>query len=443
MTELFSAQQLPNHEAMNEIAPLIDELRDSNELSGNVEFLAAKDRVENAEDALDRIAESVGADGLDEAVAEYVDHSEAERQQHPDELKKAVAVAVEEVFVHPELARLTTIELRTVPIEELGEVLKDVETVKGEAAVEDVIEAIEAADTESSGIPEFDRLDDYSPEFKGQMLLHRSNADLKPGDMVLPSDQISAEMHEELNSKRAFSSSSAPQGSGGYDKQLAHAGVRDFGKQYGDYLYVVEPIEDDTLKWGENFGAGVSRGRKFTSKALAIGGDDFDTTDSRTGKLHHEVVSTKGFRVVERIAHEPDYEEAMLPWPTVRSAIDKHQARRKNAMVGVLKDDGTMLTEKIRTTSRLKGVHIGPRNSPGSFRADANKQLPVDMQNKFDLRKQQAENPRQIALPGMPISKFRKKHEVPTMSEPYFEPRDQIDTMFPEMEVISPRRPML
>ena len=115
-----------------------------------------------------------------------------------------------------------------------------------------------------TGIPEFDALDDYTPEFAGQVLLHRTNAELKPGDIVLPSDQISSETHEQLNGGRGFRSQSSPHSYSGssYDQKLAHAGTRDY-KEYGDNLYIVEPLEGDTVKWGENFGVATGRDHAY------------------------------------------------------------------------------------------------------------------------------------------------------------------------------------
>ena len=450
---------VPNHEAMMQVTPVVEAMRDEHDLEGTVEFIEAKHHVEDARLSYEQLVDSVGKHQHDQVIAEYI-HDVEEIKDSSDELPRALAIGAEELRAHPFEAPHTAAELLDAPTEQLGEALRDIALVEDDATVETIIEALERSNLNSeingSGIPEFDRLDDYSPEFSGQILLHRSNGEMNPGDIVLPSDQISEEMHEELNGRRSFQSTSRPGASKSYDQQLAHAGTRDYGHQYGKYLYVVEPIEGDTLKWGENFGMPNFRHHKAESPAIdrtglgRIGnnvidpsGGRFARTDSYTGKQFNEVVSTQGFRVVKRIEHEPNYEKALLPWPVSMAAARKHEARRDNETVAIMHDDGTILVEKIRTSSRKNGNKIGSGNNPGSFRAEAHKQVPANLQNRFDLRKQQAENLGQMTLPDMPISKFRKKHEVPSYSEPYFEPNDQLDTPLPGMEKTVSSRPMM
>ena len=450
---------VPNHEAMNQVAPAIDALRDEHDLQDSVELIEAKRHVDEARDAHDRLVVSVSADQHDHVTADYI--QDVEQLNDPfGELPKALAIGAEELRIHPYEAPETAAELLEAPIEQLGEALRDVALVEGSNVVEEIIEAIEASDNATedsgSGIPEFDRLETYSPEFSRQLLLHRSNGEMDPGDIVLPSDQIPEEMHQKLNGSRSFPSSSRPSASKSYDQRLAHAGTRDFGEGYGKYLYVVEPIEGDTLKWGENFGAPDLRHNRAESPAInrsAAGianpddidpsGGRFASTDSFTGKQFNEVVSTRGFRVVKRIDHEPGYEEAMLPWPVSMAASEKHSARRENEKVAIMHDDGTILVDTIKTTSRLSGAKTGSGNRPGSFRAEAHKQLPKNLQNKFDLRKQQTDNPGQMTFPDMPISKYRKKHEVPVYAKPHFEPRYELDTPLPNMEDVLPSRPQM
>lgn len=289
----------------------------------------------------------------------------------------------------------------------IGEVIE-----LGEAAVEDAAEDQQA--DKATGIPEFDRLDDYTPEFAEQILMHRSNAELSEDDIILPSNQISSEMHEQLNGKRGFTSTSSPRGSAEfYDAKLAHAGTRDFGKIYGDYLYEVEPLEGDTLKWGENFGADVNRKKRAESPAIDTRVDAKPaTTDSYTGKQHNEVVSTKGFRVVRKIPHEPTYDEAMLPWPVSQEAIAKHQARNENRLSNVApkSSDTTpgygQAFPILRTTARKRPDKMGGVDMPGTYRAFADERNPAEWRTKFDAMKQQTEYPGQPALPGMSMSKY-------------------------------------
>ena len=434
-----------NHEAMEHVTPVVDAFRDSHELDGQIEVLAAE-RVEDAADMLSTIETAVTADELDDAVAEYMEHTESERAEHPDQLARAVAVGVEEVYAHPADSTRTAAELYESPIKELGDALRDVQTIRGEGAVEAIVELIEAADTKS-GIPEFDRLDDYSPEFAGQLLLHRSNAELSADDIILPSDQISAEQHASLNSQRGFTSSSSPTGSGGYDSKLAHVGTRDFGTQYGKYLYIVEPLEGDTLKWGENFGADVSRGRKVTSRAIDTAKDQFATTDSYTGKLHHEVVSTKGFRVVEKVPHEPAYDEAMLPWPVSQQSIDTHRARKQNKISNVAPrgsdtEPGFGPAYTVRTESRKKPGTLGPVDSPGTYRAYGQRN-PAEWRGRFDALKHQAEYPGQPSLPGVTMSKYgaADRWAAQTLPRPESPAHDQKDTPLPGMDDMEPIRP--
>lgn len=444
---------LPNHEAMPEVSLLIDQFNTDNELGESVK-LHANERFNQAVLSLEEICGVVGETELDSAVAEFVEHVE-QSSDDPTEIAKAVSLGVQEVYVHPNYSALTAHELHQAPTQELGDALRDVAIVEGDDAVKEIMEHIEDA---GSGIAEFDALDDYSPEFSGQVLLHRSNGELNPGDIILPSDQISADMHQRLNAKRSFSSSSAPGGAGGYDKQLAHAGTRDYGETYGEYLYIVEPIDGDTLKWGENFGMPNFRHMRAESPAInrsSVGkadltavdpsGGKFAKTDSFTGKQYNEVVSTQGFKVVKRIAHEPDYEESMLPWPVSANALDTHTERRKNSKVGVMHDAGHVITEVVNVNSRKRASKIGAKDYPGTYRAGATDQIAANLQNKFDLRKQQAENPGQMPLPEMPRAKFRMKHEVPSGEvQPYRSgPEDQQDTPLPGLEDTSPKRPMI
>lgn len=434
-------QLTPNHEAIHEVAAQVDALSAEHALTGEVDLLAAE-RVHAAESMLRQIEDTVGADYADSAVAEFVDYMEHSPEARDNDRQMAIAVGVEEIYSHPATTPLTASELHGAPTAELGEALRDFAAVEGDGAVDEIIVSIEKS---GSGIPEFDKLDDYSPEFPGQKILHRSNAEFTVGDIVLPSDQISPEIHKQLNASRSFTSTSSPNGSVEYDKKLAHAGTRDFGRAYGEYLYVVEPLEGDTLKWGENFGADVNRGKKAKSPAIELGSGTLATTDSHTGKLHNEVVSTKGFRVVERVSHEPIYEEAMLPWPISPDAVRRHKDRRENSTYTVTHDDGHAVHGFIQTTSRRKPNKIGVINSPGTYRAGANDQIAANLQTKFDVRKQLTEHPGQIAIPDMPIARYRTKNEG-SYSDNSWPPSNETlsrDEPLPGMENVTPVRPLM
>jgi len=360
------------------------------------------------------------------------------------------------------------------PLDELSEAFSSIEETEGADALGAIIERIEAVEQEfaashgepithadldvltagevMTGIPEFDRLDDYSPEFAGQMLLHRSSAELHEGDIVLPSDQVSSEMHELLNKNRSFRSTSSPEGTIEYDKKLAHAGTRDFGEQYGQYLYIVEPFEGDTLKWGENFGADVSRKRQAVSLAIDLQSGRPAVTDSYSGKQHNEVVSMQGFRVVKKIQHEPHYRETMLPWPVSSDALAKHSARSENRLsnVGAMGSDTTpgygLAFPIRRTTSRKHPGKIGSINSPGTYRAGASEQNPAELRTRFDVIKQNAEYPGQSALAGMAIGTYGDPDRwKPVDVSPPIRPEQlEKDTPLPGMEdYVPPSRPVL
>lgn len=348
------------------------------------------------------------------------------------------------------------------PLDELAAAFEVIAKERGEESLFVVIDRIEKAEqnrgiadrVEGTGIPEFDRLDDYSPEFPEQVLMHRSNAEFIEGDIIMPSNQISPEMHKELNSVRRFNSTSSPHAAGTgehefYDAKLAHAGTRDFGEVYGKYLYVVEPIEEDTLKWGENFGASVQRKQKAQSTALQVSGE-LAFTDSYQGKQYNEVVSTKGFRVVEKIHHEPIYGDLMLPWPVGPDAIAKNTVRRENkysdvAPRGSDTTPGYGGAYKVNAESRKRPGKIGPVGYPGTYRAGSSNKNPAEHRTRNDVIKQHAENPGQLSLPEMPVNKYgRPDRWSPIEAQKPRSPGvSEQDTVLPGMEDHAPLRPLI
>lgn len=442
------------------------------------EQLGAQSRIADAKELLTALEQD---SNTDESVAELLRHT----SEHgaPEDRIVADEVGGLSIAEGDVTGREVPLLLGEQPPDELGVALADIEKAQGEDALERIIERIEEVEQElaashgkafatigpemldnindivtgevrtteaMTGMPEFDRLDDYTPEFPEQILMHRSNAELNEGDIVLPSDQVSAEMHEALNRERSFRSTSSPQGSIEYDKKLAHAGTRDFGEQYGQYLYVVEPLEGDTLKWGENFGADINRKRKAVVPAIDRSPSRQASTDSYTGKWHNEVVSTKGFRVVKKIAHEPVYGEAILPWPVTPDAIAKHKARAEHKLSNVA-PPGSDTTPgyggafRIETIPRVRASSIGAKDHPGSYRAGATERNPAEWRTRFDVIKQNAEHPGQSALPGMSISEHGDPDRWKSLDVPSPTPPERLeeDTPLPDMEnYIPPSRPM-
>lgn len=138
----MTEQPIPNHEAMNTVSPVIEAFASEHDLTGEVR-LGAADRVGEAQEVLRKIDTAVGEEGVDKAVAEYVDDAIVSDTVNQEEERVAVAVGVQEVYEHPDSSLLTAGELGIVPVEDLGEAMRDLGEVSGPAAVEAVIEAVE------------------------------------------------------------------------------------------------------------------------------------------------------------------------------------------------------------------------------------------------------------------------------------------------------------
>ena len=102
-------------------------------------------RLESAERRLEVIAEEVGVEGLDSAVAGYVEAVSATDVEPINQLEGA-EVGVSEIITYPKDSVETAGALNNVPTEVLGEVLREVEAAAGDEAVEMIIDAVEDND---------------------------------------------------------------------------------------------------------------------------------------------------------------------------------------------------------------------------------------------------------------------------------------------------------